>query len=134
MSHNVSVITSVDDDFVLRQRGELSARRISAREQIDRLGAAIEEFADAGESPDLGDDEGFAEAGSIHVERDRVLSLRARARQWLDEIDAAIRRLDSGAYGACRSCRRPIPTARLESVPEATQCVGCASGSVIRRR
>ena len=133
-SSTASVVAYVDDDFLLRQRGELNARRLSYREQVDRLTAAADELADAGETPDLGDDQGFAEADPISVERDRLLSLRALARQRVEDIDAAVRRLDAGAYGACRTCRRPIPVARLEAVPEATQCVGCASGSILRRR
>ena len=122
------------DDFLQRQRGELTARRASYREQVDRLTAAVDELAQASDAPDLGDEQGFAEADSLHVERDRVLSLTALARRRIDEVDAAIRRIDSGTYGACRSCRRPIPVVRLEAVPEATQCVSCASGSVLRRR
>ena len=133
-SSTASVVAYVDDDFLLRQRGELNARRLSYREQVDRLSAAADELADSGETPDLGDDQGFAEADSISVERDRLLSLRALARQRVEDIDAAVRRLEAGAYGACRTCRRPIPVARLEAVPEATQCVGCASGSIVRRR
>jgi DnaK suppressor protein len=131
---NSTTASVIGDDFLHRQRGELTARRRSYGEQADRLAAAIDELAEAGATPDLGDDEGFAEADSIHVERDRVLTLQAQARLRLEEIDAAIRRLESGTYGACRTCRRPIPVARLETVPEATQCVECASGSVLRRR
>ena len=133
-STTASVIAYVDDDFLLRQRGELNARRRSYREQVARLAAAADELAEAGESPDLGDEQGFAEADSLSVERDRLLSLQALSRQRLDDIEAAVRRLDAGAYGACRTCRRPIPVARLEAVPEATQCVSCASGSIFRRR
>jgi DnaK suppressor protein len=129
-----TVIAHIDDDFLSRQKAELSARRTSYREQVERLGAAADELAEAREAPDLGDEQGFAEADSISVERDRILSLEAIARQRVDEIDAALHRLDAGAYGACRSCRRAIPVARLETVPEATQCVACASGSVLRRR
>jgi DnaK suppressor protein len=134
ISTTSSVTAYVDDDFLLRQRGELNARRRSYREQVERLAAASEELAEAGESPDLGDEQGFAEADSISVERDRLLSLQALSRRRLDDIDAAVRRLEAGAYGACRTCRRPIPVARLEAVPEATQCVACASGSILRRR
>ena len=133
-SSTASVVAYVDDDFLLRQRGELNARRLAYREQVDRLSAAADELADAGETPDLGDDQGFAEADSISVERDRLLSLRASARQRVEDLDAAVRRLEAGAYGACRTCRRPIPVARLEAVPEATQCVSCATGSILRRR
>ena len=129
-----SAVPFVEDDFLLHQRRELTARRTSYREQVERLSAAVEELAQVSEAPDLGDEQGFAEADSLNVERDRVLSLTALARRRIDEVDAALRRLDAGTYGACRSCRRPIPVARLEAVPEATQCVSCASGSVLRRR
>ena len=133
-STTASAVHHVDDDFLLRQRRELSARRASYREQVERLSAAVEELAVASEAPDLGDEQGFAEADSLNVERDRVLSLTALARRRIDDVDAAIRRLESGTYGACRTCRRAIPVARLEAVPEASQCVSCASGSVLRRR
>lgn len=133
-STTASAVQDVDDDFLLHQRSELSARRESYREQVERLSATADELAQAGEAPDLGDEQGFAEADSLSVERDRVVSFTALARGRIDEVDAALRRLESGTYGACRSCRRPIPTARLEAVPEATQCVSCASGSVLRRR
>jgi DnaK suppressor protein len=133
-STTASVTAHVDDAFLLRQRSELNGRRLSYKEQVDRLAAAADELADAGTKPDLGDDEGFAEADSVGVERDRLLSLQALARRRLEEIDAATRRLDAGTYGACRTCRRPIPIARLEAVPEASQCVGCASGAILRRR
>jgi DnaK suppressor protein len=134
MSSTTASVIYAGDDFLLRQRGELNARRLSYREQRDRLSAAADEWADAGEAPDLGDDQGFAEADSSSVERDRLLSLQAIARQRIEDIDAAVRRVEAGAYGACRTCRQPIPVARLEAVPEATQCVGCASGSVLRQR
>ena len=135
-STTASAISHVDDDFLLRQRRELTGRRASYREQVERLVAAADELAQAqaGEAPDLGDDEGFAEGDSLHVERDRVLSLTAAAKRRIEEVDAALHRLEGGTYGACRSCRRPIPVARLEAVPEATQCVSCASGSALRRR
>ena len=135
-STTASAISPVDDDFLLRQRRELTGRRASYREQVERLSAAADELAQAqaGEAPDFGDDEGFSEGDSLHVERDRVLSLTAVAKRRIEEVDAALHRLEAGTYGACRSCRHPIPVARLEAVPEATQCVSCASGSALRRR
>ncbi len=133
-SNSASAVRYIDDDFLLRQRHALGARGASHREQVERLSAAVEELAQASEAPDLGDEQGFAEADSLNVERDRVLSLTALARRRIDDVDAALRRLESGTYGGCHTCRRPIPVARLEAVPEASQCVSCASGSVLRRR
>lgn len=135
-SSTASATPFVDDDFLLHQRRELTLIRSSYRDEAARLLAAADELAQAqaGEAPDLGDDEGFAEGDSLHVERDRILSLSAAAKRRIEEVDAALHRLEAGTYGACRSCRRPIPVARLETVPEATQCVACASGSALRRR
>jgi len=129
-----AAIQYVDDDFLLQQRRVLSSRRASYREQVDRFSVAEDELAQAGEAPDIGDEQGFSEADSLNVERDRVRSLTALARVRIDEVDAALGRLKAGTYGACRSCRRPIPKARLDAVPEATRCVKCASGSVLGRR
>ena len=131
---STTVTPYVDDNFLHHQCARLSARRASHREQVERLREAADELAEARESPDLGDEQGFAEADSLSVERDRILSLEAVARTRVDAVEAAIRRLDAGTYGGCRSCRRAIPVVRLETVPEATECVACAGGSALRRR
>lgn len=132
-SHAASTGAFADDEFLLRQRAELRARRADYLEQLERLSAAAEELAEAG-TADLGDDQGFAEADPLTVERDQLQSLSFRARQRLEDVEAAIRRLEAGSYGACRTCRRPIPRARLDALPEATQCVSCAGASLLRRR
>ena len=43
------------------------------------------------------------------------------------QIDAALARLSTGAYGRCDVCSGPIPLARLRAVPFATRCVPCQS-------
>ena len=59
-------------------------------------------------------------------ERDEMeQQLRERAQSRLAEILAALRRLDTGAYGECVSCRRPIPFGRLAVMPEAAHCITC---------
>jgi len=42
------------------------------------------------------------------------------------ELDDALRRSASGAYGTCERCGEPIPADRLAARPFATTCVGCA--------
>ena len=133
-SSTASPFTFVEDDFLVQQRAALAVRRASYREQVERLSAAVDELAEVGDPPDLTDEQGFSEADSLSVERDRIRVLKAQAKQRIDDVDAAMRRLDLGTYGACRSCRRPIPVMRLEAVPEATRCVSCASGSALRGR
>ena len=41
------------------------------------------------------------------------------------QIRGALRRIESGSYGICSTCGRPIGTARLAAVPSALTCVAC---------
>lgn len=45
----------------------------------------------------------------------------------LSDIDRALEKLEEGTYGECDSCGDRIPEDRLEAIPWATLCVGCAS-------
>lgn len=44
----------------------------------------------------------------------------------LEQVRHALTRLESGDYGTCESCGRPIPGERLEIRPIATRCVRCS--------
>jgi DnaK suppressor protein len=46
--------------------------------------------------------------------------------QSIRDVTAALERLADGSYGNCENCGGQIGRARLEIVPEATRCVGCA--------
>ncbi len=43
----------------------------------------------------------------------------------IDEIEAAIERIDEGTYGLCVDCKKPIPRKRMEVLPFAQRCVNC---------
>lgn len=51
--------------------------------------------------------------------------LEGRERHALDAVFDAQARLESGQYGTCEGCARPIPLARLRAVPTARFCVTC---------
>jgi DnaK suppressor protein len=74
---------------------------------------------------DGGFDDDPADTGSANLERDRAKSLSAHARSLLTAIDAALARLDAGAYGTCANCGTEIEPARLEALPYATLCMDC---------
>lgn len=48
----------------------------------------------------------------------------ARIRQ--KELERALEQLETGVYGICQSCGKPIAAARLEFIPEAKTCMACA--------
>jgi len=43
----------------------------------------------------------------------------------IDDIDAALHKLDDGSYGVCEECGEDIPVKRLDAVPSASYCVSC---------
>ena len=76
---------------------------------------------------------GSQAAAATHVfEQQRDLALRDRNEQHLAAVDAALARLDAGAYGLCESCGSPIAPERLEAVPSAALCIDCQRSA--RRR
>jgi DnaK suppressor protein len=70
-----------------------------------------------------GDDQ--ADAGSKTFEREQEQSIAANRRDLITQIQHAVERIDSGTYGYCESCGKPIPKARLKAFPAATLDVVC---------
>ncbi len=61
-------------------------------------------------------------------ENDDVLrGLGDAARGELASINRALARIDSGSYLVCSVCGEDIDSRRLEAVPYADRCAGCAA-------
>ena len=69
----------------------------------------------------------MAELGSDNFDRELTLSLVGTENEALDQIEAAIERIEEGTYGQCEECGGKIPKRRLEAIPYAALCVRCAS-------
>ncbi len=44
----------------------------------------------------------------------------------LEEIEAALQRIEQGRYGSCQACGGPVGLQRLRAIPEARFCLGCS--------
>jgi DnaK suppressor protein len=66
-----------------------------------------------------------AAAASQVFEQQRDLALRDHNAAHLEQVEAAIRRIDDGTFGACVRCGRPIAPERLEAIPWAAHCIDC---------
>lgn len=62
-----------------------------------------------------------------YIAIERGAALLAIEREQLKQINAALARIESGAYGICADCGETIPAERLEILPYATLCVRCQS-------
>ena len=54
-----------------------------------------------------------------------MFELSDNERQSLDAIEAALRKINSGSYGVCESCRQKIAAPRLKAIPQARYCINC---------
>ena len=45
----------------------------------------------------------------------------------LEEIEAALARVEQGNYGLCLACGSPIADERLDSLPQTPMCISCAN-------
>jgi RNA polymerase-binding protein DksA len=68
---------------------------------------------------------GMADTATVTVDREVDYSLQENAAYVLTEIEAALKRIDDGTYGTCRTCGRPIGEERLEAMPHTTKCIDC---------
>jgi RNA polymerase-binding protein DksA len=56
---------------------------------------------------------------------DELIALDEHSRQEIEEIQAALARIEDGTYGFCARCGDPIDPKRLEILPTARYCVQC---------
>lgn len=52
-------------------------------------------------------------------------TLLAQTQHYLEQVEAALQRLDEGTYGVCSICDQPINPERLSAVPHAITCIRC---------
>ena len=100
------------------------------RQTLARLASLTDDYDDvvAASRDTNADDEHDPEGHTIAFERSQIGALVHQVRHHLSEVDAALARVDTGTYGACERCGRPIGEARLDALPAARTCITCAAG------
>ena len=105
--------------FLKRQAVALLDERARYTRHAENLKAEADQLARDREPGDVQFDEESGEGDGIAVERERDLALSAQARDAVDEIDAALARIEAGTYGISVVSGLPIPKERLEAIPHA---------------
>jgi DnaK suppressor protein len=82
---------------------------------------SIEE--ELGEIGGRGDDNHLADMATATYDRELDEGLEEGAQHTLDEVGAALARLEEGSYGVCEVCGEPIGTERLSAIPWARLCI-----------
>jgi RNA polymerase-binding transcription factor DksA len=95
------------------------ARLQGAIDGVNHKGSLEEETGDLS----IGTDDHIADSATDTFMRELDGGLEENAEHLLDEVDAALARLDDGTYGTCAACGQRIPDERLEAVPWASLCL-----------
>ncbi len=68
-----------------------------------------------------------AEEDQAPISHDEFVSSRLNTMEYghLRLVNEALDRIESGDYGTCLSCEKPIPAKRLRALPWARYCVAC---------
>jgi RNA polymerase-binding transcription factor DksA len=114
-------MNAISDDPGRAARASLLARAAELRERLRRVRSDLNR-----EREPLPRDSADA---AISMENDEVLmALEQTATRELAFLDAALERIEHGAYGVCAGCSAAIDASRLRAVPYATHCRDCAPG------
>jgi DnaK suppressor protein len=95
------------------------ARLAAAIDAVNHKGSLDEETGDLSSGP--GDHLG--DHGTDTFMRELDNGLEENAEHLIEEIDAALDRIENGTYGTCAACGRPIAEERLEALPYAKLCI-----------
>lgn len=66
-----------------------------------------------------------ADAATQSSERELLFELSDNERKSLDAMEAALRKIEKGQYGACEACQKKIAAPRLRVMPHARYCIHC---------
>ena len=91
------------------------------QELMDEVQAKYAASREIGETnvPDL------ADVSSNAYSREMLLNLSEAHHRQMQDIDAALARLESGEYGICASCEEEISPRRMEVRPFSRYCIDC---------
>lgn len=67
----------------------------------------------------------MADQATDNFDTEFTFDLASNEQKFLNEIDAALKRIDEGVFGDCEQCQKPIAIKRLKAIPYARSCIKC---------
>jgi DnaK suppressor protein len=105
------------------RRDELRALLEARARELEREVAA---GLHAGEAPGIANRAAETDEAVAELEASLDIASVARDTGELEEVRAALARIDDPDFGRCPDCAQPIGWARLRARPHATRCLACA--------
>lgn len=107
-------------DAELKEFKELLLDKLRiAREELNALAASLSS-PNANGTDDTAGTYKTLEDGSATLEKEQINQLAARQKKFIEQLDAALVRIENKTYGVCRETGKLIPKERLRAVPHTT--------------
>lgn len=112
--------------------GHASARDVELRRMLtarrDEILGRVKHGIDEARADLAGHDDAVLDEGetsSVNIQQDVAFAIIQVNAETLRLLDAALARLDQGAYGQCMECRQAIAEQRLRALPFVVRCRDC---------
>ncbi|MCY4778155.1 TraR/DksA C4-type zinc finger protein [Sphingobacterium sp. UT-1RO-CII-1] len=107
-------------DSELQEFKEIILEKIRiAREELTALTSTLSN-SDANGTDDTAGTYKTLEDGSATLEKEQINQLAARQKKFIDNLEAALVRIENKTYGICRETGKLIQKERLKAVPHTT--------------
>ena len=90
-----------------------------AREELNALASSLSS-PNANGTDDTAGTYKTLEDGSATLEKEQINQLAARQKKFIEQLEAALVRIENKTYGVCRETGKLIPKERLRAVPHTT--------------
>ena len=100
-------------------KGILLEKLRSAKEELSALATSLSS-PNANGTDDTAGTYKTLEDGSATLEKEQINQLAARQKKFIEQLEAALVRIENKTYGVCRETGKLIPKERLRAVPHTT--------------
>jgi len=100
-------------------KGLLLDKLRSAKEELNSLATSLSS-PNANGTDDTAGTYKTLEDGSATLEKEQINQLAERQKKFIEQLEAALVRIENKTYGVCRETGKLIPKERLRAVPHTT--------------
>ena len=100
-------------------KGIILEKLRSAKEELNALATSLSS-PNANGTDDTAGTYKTLEDGSATLEKEQINQLAARQKKFIEQLEAALVRIENKTYGICRETGKLIPKERLRAVPHTT--------------
>lgn len=104
----------------------------TAREELQELADTLSCANTNGDDPAIAGE--ALEDGSATFEKEHINQLAACQKKFIEQLEAALTRIENRTYGICRSTGKLIPKERLRAVPHTTLSMEAKQAELVLAR